>query len=65
MANMVLSTSKSIAPGRGMPSGSAMYIRSWKFDLHQTRYRPKIYRCFLENVTIIKFYWRCQGVTLT
>lgn len=32
--------------------------------VHQTRYRPKIYRWFLENVTIFKFYWRRQGVAL-
>ncbi|MFT7467594.1 MAG: hypothetical protein ACI8PP_000835 [Candidatus Pseudothioglobus sp.] len=30
----------------------------------QTRYRPRVYRWFPENVTLVKFYWHCQGVAL-
>jgi|SRR3990167_3601822 len=30
----------------------------------QTRYRPRIYRWFPENVKIIEFYWLSQGAAL-
>ena len=50
---------KGIAPGAALLQGRS------STRLHQTRYRPRIYRWFPENVTIIKFYWHCQGVALT
>lgn len=55
---------KSIAPRRPSYKGGCS-TRLGRFDLHQTRYRPKIYRWFPENVTLVKFYWCCQGVVLT
>lgn len=39
-------------------------MRDQRFDPQQSRYRPRIYRWFPENVAGSEFYWPSQGCSL-